>query len=67
MRALTGARLFTGEAMLDGFSLIVDGGRIADLVPDDRVPANAETIRSIAEQTDLFLEVGGGIRPGRVI
>ena len=25
-------------------------------------PANAETIRSIAEQTDLFLEVGGGIR-----
>ena len=26
------------------------------------VPANAETIRSIAEQTDLFLEVGGGIR-----
>ena len=26
------------------------------------VPANAETIRSIAENTDLFLEVGGGIR-----
>ena len=26
------------------------------------IPANAETIRSIAEQTDLFLEVGGGIR-----
>lgn len=26
------------------------------------VPANAETIRAIAEQTDLFLEVGGGIR-----
>ena len=45
MRALTGARLFTGETMLDGFSLIVDGGRIADLVPDGRVPADAETIR----------------------
>ena len=26
------------------------------------VPANAGTIRAIAEQTDLFLEVGGGIR-----
>ena len=26
------------------------------------IPANAATIRSIAEQTDLFLEVGGGIR-----
>ena len=26
------------------------------------VPANGETIRAIAEQTDLFLEVGGGIR-----
>ena len=26
------------------------------------VPENAATIRSIAEQTDLFLEVGGGIR-----
>ena len=26
------------------------------------VPENAATIRAIAEQTDLFLEVGGGIR-----
>ncbi len=26
------------------------------------VPANLETIRAIAEQTDLFVEVGGGIR-----
>ena len=31
MRALTGARLFTGEAMLDGFSLIIEGDRIAEL------------------------------------
>jgi len=45
MRALTGARLFTGETMLDGFSLIVDGERIADIVPDDRVPADAEPVR----------------------
>ena len=26
------------------------------------IPANAATIRAIAENTDLFLEVGGGIR-----
>ena len=26
------------------------------------IPANADTIRAIAENTDLFLEVGGGIR-----
>ncbi len=26
------------------------------------IPANLETIRAIAEQTDLFVEVGGGIR-----
>ena len=45
MRALTGARLFTGEAMLDGFSLIIDGERIADLVPDDQIPAGAELVR----------------------
>jgi len=44
MRALTGARLFTGEAMLDGFSLIIDGDRIADLVPDDQVPAGADRV-----------------------
>ena len=31
------------------------------------IPANAETIRSIAEQTDLFLEVGGGIRNMEVV
>jgi len=45
MRALTGARLFTGEAMLDGFSLIIDGDRIADLVADDRIPQGAELVR----------------------
>jgi N-acetylglucosamine-6-phosphate deacetylase len=45
MRTLTGARLFTGEAMLDGFSLIIEGERIADLVPDDQIPAGAELVR----------------------
>ena len=31
------------------------------------VPANAATIRAIAENTDLFLEVGGGIRNMQIL
>ena len=31
------------------------------------IPANAETIRAIAENTDLFLEVGGGIRDMEIL
>ena len=31
------------------------------------IPANAETIRAIAENTDLFLEVGGGIRSMEIL
>ena len=45
MRALTGARLFTGEAMLDGFALVLEGERIVDLVPDGNIPAGAAVVR----------------------
>ena len=31
---LTGARIFTGETMLDGHALLVDGATILDIVPD---------------------------------
>ena len=31
------------------------------------IPANAETIRAILEQTELFLEVGGGIRNMQIL
>ena len=31
------------------------------------IPANADTIRAIEEQTDLFLEVGGGIRNMQIL
>ena len=41
MLALTGARLFTGEAMLDGHAVLIAGGRIAALVPAAAVPADA--------------------------
>jgi N-acetylglucosamine-6-phosphate deacetylase len=35
---LTGARLFTGETILDGHALLVEGGKIVDLVPRDTAP-----------------------------
>ena len=35
---LTGARLFTGETILDGHSLLVEGGKILDLIPHATAP-----------------------------
>ena len=35
---LTGARLFTGETILDGHALLVEGGKILDLLPRARRP-----------------------------
>ena len=35
---LTGARLFTGEMMLDGHSLLIEDGEILDLIPRDTAP-----------------------------
>ncbi|HEV2675836.1 MAG TPA: N-acetylglucosamine-6-phosphate deacetylase [Aliidongia sp.] len=34
---LTGARLFTGETMLEGHALLIEDGRILDLIPRDTV------------------------------
>src|SRR3954467_12616303 len=45
MLALIGARLFTGETMLDGFALVMEGERIADLVPDSKIPAETAVVR----------------------
>lgn len=38
---LTGARLFTGDAFLDGHALLLDGSRIVDLLPAERIPSDA--------------------------
>ena len=38
--ALAGARVFTGDAMLDGQAVLVDGGRIAGLAPHAALPAD---------------------------
>ncbi|MGA1860765.1 N-acetylglucosamine-6-phosphate deacetylase [Azospirillum sp. 11R-A] len=65
---LTGARIFTGETILDGRSLLVADGRILDIVAPGRTPPEVE--RTVAlEAGDLlapgFLDIqvngGGGV------
>lgn len=40
-QALTGARLFTGDTLLDGHALLLDGSCIVDLLPAERIPSDA--------------------------
>jgi N-acetylglucosamine-6-phosphate deacetylase len=43
--ALTGAAIVTPDAVLQGHALLIEGERIAGIVPLDAVPADAERIR----------------------
>lgn len=65
---LTGARIFTGETILDGRSLLVGDGRILDIIAPGRTPPDVD--RTVAlEAGDLlapgFLDIqvngGGGV------
>ncbi|WP_237480375.1 N-acetylglucosamine-6-phosphate deacetylase [Lichenibacterium dinghuense] len=38
LRALTGARIFTGDRFLDDYAVLLDGGRIADVLPAAALP-----------------------------
>ena len=40
MRALTGARVFTGAGFLDGHAVLIEGARIADVIPAATLPAD---------------------------
>ncbi|MDC0708653.1 N-acetylglucosamine-6-phosphate deacetylase [Stigmatella sp. ncwal1] len=44
-RVLKGARLFTGERILDSHVLVLDGARISAVMPASAVPAGAEVVR----------------------
>ncbi|MCP3100212.1 N-acetylglucosamine-6-phosphate deacetylase [Myxococcus sp. K15C18031901] len=66
-QALLGARLFTGEQQLDGHALVLEDGRIADVVPESVLPAGVET-RRLPENTllapgfiDLQVNGAGGV------
>ncbi|AWK89500.1 N-acetylglucosamine-6-phosphate deacetylase [Azospirillum thermophilum] len=64
---LTGARIFTGETILDGHALLIGEGRILDILAPGRAAPAAETVR--LEDGDLiapgFIDIqvngGGGV------
>ena len=38
--ALTGARVFDGESIRGGLAVVIDGARIADVVPEEALPVS---------------------------
>ncbi|MDY7229098.1 N-acetylglucosamine-6-phosphate deacetylase [Hyalangium rubrum] len=44
-RVLTGARLFDGDRLLDGYGVVVDGERITAVLPTKDAPAQAQVVR----------------------
>jgi len=56
-RVFVGARLYTGDAVLDGHALVVEGGRIDAVVPAGRAPQGAFVER---------LPEGSALAPGFV-
>jgi N-acetylglucosamine-6-phosphate deacetylase len=63
--ALVGARIFDGETMLDGHAVLVDGARIAAIVPEDAIGSTAERQPLAGLLAPGFLDVqvngGGGV------
>lgn len=66
MLALQDCRVFTGEVMLDHHAVVIDGARIAAVVPEDSVPKGA-TCRHLGGGVlapgfiDLQVNGGGGV------
>jgi N-acetylglucosamine-6-phosphate deacetylase len=64
-RFLTGARVFTGESMLDGAGVLIEDGMILDIADS---PGAAETVRLAADALltpgfiDLQVNGGGGVQ-----
>ncbi len=63
---LTGGRIFTGERILEGQALLLQGGRIEALLPESAVPASASVV-SLRGQLlvpgfiDTQVNGGGGV------
>ena len=60
--ALTGARIFDGSRLIDGHTVIVDGDRIAAVVPTRDVPASAKrrAIEGLLAPGFIDCQVNGG-------
>lgn len=62
---LTGARVFDGDRIVGGHSVVVADGRIAALLPDGEVPADAERRQVAGLLAPGFIDVqvngGGGV------
>lgn len=60
--AITGARIFDGERMLDGHAVVVDGARIAALVPEDAIPAGIErrAVQGLLAPGFIDCQINGG-------
>jgi N-acetylglucosamine-6-phosphate deacetylase len=66
MKALLGGQVFDGETIRSGLAVLLDGPRIADVVPEREAPASAERIsldgRLLAPGfIDLQVNGGGGV------
>ena len=60
--ALAGARVFDGERLLDGMSVVVADGRVSALIPDDEVPAGIarQRIEGLLAPGFIDCQVNGG-------
>ena len=63
--ALAGARIFDGEQFHDGYAVVVEGERIADVVPESALPSGRDTRRVEGLLAPGFLDIqvngGGGV------
>jgi N-acetylglucosamine-6-phosphate deacetylase len=63
VKALVAGRVFDGDEIRAGLAVLLDGARIAALVPDGEVPANAERIAlggALLAPGFIDLQVNGG-------
>lgn len=61
--ALTGARIFDGAQMQSNSALVMEGARIGAVVPEDKIPADAEVVHlngGILSPGFVDLQVNGG-------
>lgn len=59
-QVLTGARIFDGQSFRENAALVIEGDRIAALIPADTAPADARPVEGTIAPAFLDLQVNGG-------